>query len=284
MAGNTESRTVVLVGATSGIGRAAAQRLAADGHTLILVGRNEKRGESLLRELGRTPAGAASSFLAADVATAAGVDRVAQYVIERTDRVDVLVNNAGIVAPERTETEEGMELNFAVHHLAPFSMTARLLPLLQAGQGRVVNVNSDNHRKPVRGGPGPVKLDFSDLHAEHSYDPFLAYSRGKLANLLFTYELHRRHPELTVLAFHPGLVRTDLPRSFPRIQAFLVTALAMSPRRGAEPLVRLAMSPEVRSGGYYDRFDLAESSPESHDPEAAARLWEISEKLRGAFP
>lgn len=111
----------------------------------------------------------------------------------------------------RRVTAEGMELNLAVHHLAPFSVTGALLPLLRSGDGRVVNVSSAGHAAPMRGA-GPVDIRFDDLQSERSYDPFLAYSRSKLANLLFTYELALRHPELTVAAVHPGVVRMSLTR------------------------------------------------------------------------
>src|SRR5947199_300916 len=106
------------------------------------------------------------------------------------------------MTPRREVTAEGFELNIAVHHLAPFSLTGQLLPLLHKGDGRVVNVNSEGHRAPLRGS-GPVLIPFDDLQSSRGFNAFLVYSHTKLANLLFTYELHRRHPELTVVALHP---------------------------------------------------------------------------------
>jgi NAD(P)-dependent dehydrogenase (short-subunit alcohol dehydrogenase family) len=268
-------RTIVLVGATSGLGRQAAHRLEADGHRLILIGREPGRATRLAREL------PTAHVITADVATAEGVDAVARQIHELTGGIDVLINNAGVMRPSRETTAEGFELNFAVHHLAPFSMTSRLLPLLRRGRGRVININSEGHRTPMRGG-GEVRLDFADLQSARGYDPFMAYSRTKLANLMFSYQLHARCPGLTVAALHPGLVRTSLGREFPTLQVRLIHMFALSSRRGAEPVVRLATG-SVAAGKYYNRFTPVASSPHSYDTAAAERLWSITEELRGPF-
>jgi NAD(P)-dependent dehydrogenase (short-subunit alcohol dehydrogenase family) len=207
--GEVVSRTVAVVGATAGLGREAVHRLAAAGHRVIAVGRDPQKAAALRRDL------PAATVIAGDVSTADGVTRVARHIRAHTDHLDTLVNNAGVMPNKRRVTGEGVELNFAVHHLAPFTLTGSLLPLLHAGDGRVVNVNSAGHAAPIRG-TGPVELRLDDMQHEQGYDPFMAYSRSKLANLLFTYELARRHPELTVVAVHPGVVRTSLGRDFPR--------------------------------------------------------------------
>ncbi|TDO54564.1 short subunit dehydrogenase [Kribbella sp. VKM Ac-2527] len=208
---------------------------------------------------------------------------MATAIAAATDRVDVLINNAGVMTRTRQETAEGIELNLAVHHLAPWSMTANLLPLMRPGS-RVVNVNSEGHRSPMRGGPVRIDPDdFASLNSEHDFDPFLTYSRTKLANLLFSYELQRRRPELAVTALHPGVVRTDLGRQFPKLQVAAIHAFALSARRGAEPVVRLAVGPEVPSG-YYERFTPVRSSPASYDESLARRLWVTTEKLRSPSP
>lgn len=183
------------------------------------------------------------------------------------------------MVPTRQTTSEGVELNYAVHHLAPYSMTSKLLPLLVRGSGRVVNVNSEGHRAPLFGG-GAVGIDLNNLQTENGYDPFLAYSRSKLANLLFTYELQRRHPELSVVAVHPGRVRTELGRRWPRIQVAAMHAMSMSARKGAAPVVSLAMAPAVECGAYYNRFTTMRSSAESYDDDVARRLWESTEAPR----
>ena len=269
-------RTIAFIGATSGLGRAAADQLANDGRKLVLVGRDPRRAGRLAKQL------PTAVVIGADISTIAGIDHAATQIESAVDHLDALVNNAGVMIPARQTTSEGVELNFAVHHLAPYSMTGRLLPLLHAGSGRVVNVNSEGHRAPLFGG-GPVRTDLDDLNMEHGYEPFLAYSRTKLANLLFTYELQRRHPELPVVAVHPGMVRTDLGRHWPRIQVAAMRAMSISARKGAEPAVSLATAPAVECGAYYNRFATTRSSSESYDNDAARRLWEVTEALRGPF-
>jgi NAD(P)-dependent dehydrogenase (short-subunit alcohol dehydrogenase family) len=271
-----QRRTIVLIGATSGLGRAAADQLAHDGHDLILVGRDPRRVHKLAGQL------PAASVFGADVSTADGVDRVVAWVRDRVDHVDVLINNAGTMLPTRQVTQEGNELNFAIHHLAPYSMTSGLLPLLLRGQGRVVNVNSEGHRAALFGS-GAIRLDFDDLNSERGYDPFVAYSRSKLANLLFGYELQRRHPGLRVVAAHPGMVRSDLGRHFPRARVMMMHAISLSARKGAAAVTALATAPTVQPGGYYNRFRLTPSSRESYDTDAATRLWTITTTLRGPF-
>jgi NAD(P)-dependent dehydrogenase (short-subunit alcohol dehydrogenase family) len=269
-------RTIVIIGATSGLGRRAAQQLAGDGHRLVLIGRDPRRAAELRMEL------PGAEVITGDIATLDGTEAVAKQVDDTVDHVDTLVNNAGLMIPDRQVTAEGIELNLAVHHLAPYSMTSLLLPLLRAGDGRVVNVNSEGHRAALFRA-GPIELDFTDLNSERGYDPFLVYSRSKLANLMFTYELHRRYPDLTAVAVHPGMVRTDLGRHFPRVQVAAMHAMSMSVRKGAAPVVSLAAGPEIRAGAYYDRFTPVQSSPFSYDRAAAGRLWAQTQRLRGNF-
>jgi NAD(P)-dependent dehydrogenase (short-subunit alcohol dehydrogenase family) len=269
-------KTVVLVGATSGLGRHAARQLAAGGHRLVLVGRDPAKAASLGKEI------KSATVIVADVSVLEGIERAVKEIAAVTDSVDTLVNNAGVMTRSRQTTAEGLELNLAVHHLAPWSMTALLFPLLHAGS-RVVNVNSEGHRAPMMGG-GVVRLDPSDLGSERDFDTFLTYSRTKLANLLFSYELQRRYPALAVAALHPGMVRTDLGREFPRLQVAAIHALSMSARRGAEPVAQLAVGPDFTRGRYYNRFTPVPSSPTSYDEALAGRLWTATEKLRGPFP
>jgi NAD(P)-dependent dehydrogenase (short-subunit alcohol dehydrogenase family) len=261
--------TVVVVGATSGIGRRVAEGLAAGGHRLFLVGRDPARVAALRRRL------PGATVIAADVSAKVGVEQVAAGLAD-VGRVDVLINNAGVMTPTRQESVDGVELNLAVHHLAPWSTLALLAPLIPAG-GRVVNVNSEGHRSPMRG--GVVRIDPERLaDGPQSFDPFLTYSRSKLANLLFTYELQRRRPDWNVVAVHPGVVRTDLGRQFPRLQVAAITAFALPARKGAEPIVQLATSEEPPTG-YYDRFSKVRSSPISYDEELARRVWAATEEL-----
>jgi NAD(P)-dependent dehydrogenase (short-subunit alcohol dehydrogenase family) len=272
----TPPRTIVFIGATSGLGRRAAQQLAAGQHRLVLVGRDPGRAEDLRAEL------PGADVITGDVATVDGIEAVVKQINDSVDHVDTLVNNAGVIVPDRLVSADGVELNLAVHHLAPYSMTSLLLPLLRAGDGRVVNVNSEGHRAALFRG-GPIELDFTDLNSEHGYDPFIVYSRTKLASLMFTYELQRRHPELTAVAVHPGMVRTDLGRHFPRLQVAAMHAMSMSARKGAAPVIALAVDPGIQAGAYYDRFTPVRSSPYSYDRASASRLWTETERLRGPF-
>ena len=260
--------TVVLIGATSGLGRQAAEQMAAGGHRLFLVGRDPERAATMAKRLPD------ATVIAADVSVRAGIEKVAA---EAPRRIDVLINNAGVMTPTRQVTAEGVELNLAVHHLAPWSAVALLGPLIPAG-GRIVNVNSEGHRSPMRG--GVVRLDPARLaDGEEAFDPFLTYSRSKLANLLFTYELQRRRPDWSVVAVHPGVVRTDLGRQFPRLQVAAISAFALPARRGAEPVVRLAVGDDPPTG-YYDRFTRVRSSTISYDEDLARRVWSATEELR----
>lgn len=277
-------RTIVLVGATSGMGRHAAGQLAGEGHRLILVGRDAGRGRSLVKSL-TTRSGAANRpvFVAGDVSTLAGARAVAEQVAAHTDAVDTLVNNAGVMVPDRQLTSEGIELNFAVHHLAPYSMTGLLLPLLRRGQGRIVNTNSAGHAAALFGS-GPIDLDFSDLQSERDYRIFIAYSRTKLANLLFTYEFSRRYPDLTMVAVHPGMVRTRLARSLsPQPIIAVLNLLQAPPRRGARPITYLAAAPHVAAGRYYHGRSPATSSAQSMSMVSARRLWDATVQLRGTL-
>jgi NAD(P)-dependent dehydrogenase (short-subunit alcohol dehydrogenase family) len=227
-------------------------------------------------------------FIVGDVATRSGVDEVARAVAAETDRVDVLINNAGVMCSRRVVTDEGMELNFAVHHLAPYSMTAALLPLLRRAGGRVINTNSVAHAAALFT-PGTVDLDFDDLQLQRRYSPYVAYSRTKLANLLFTYEFDRRVPGVPMAAVHPGMVRTRLVRSM-RSPGFWILSTSTrflvlrSARTGGRPLTALAMTDDFRGGTYYNRFRPSPSSGPSRDRDSARRLWEITERLRGAIP
>lgn len=284
---DTVSRTIVLVGATSGIGRACAIQLAAAGHRLILIGRDQRRGADLVDQISTRTSGTPAVFLPGDVATGAGIEAVAARIKDETDTIDTLVNNAGVMLPRRTLTEEGMELNFAVHHLAPFSMTRLLLPLLTRGAGRIVNTNSEGHRAPLFGA-GDVRLDFDDLQSARHYSPYLAYSRSKLANLMFTFEVHRRRPDVEIVALHPGMVRTRLVRSMHSPGFWLLSIatrwMLSSPAKGGATLTELATSPAIRNGEYYNCHRPATPSVHATNRADAARLWQETEALRGVFP
>ncbi len=281
---------IVLTGATAGIGRVLAGRLASEGHRLFAVGRDPRKAESLRAELARS--GGEVETVVADVAEPAGWEEVTGRVAAGADRVDVLIHSAGVLQPRHILTSQGWELNLAVHHLGPFALTARLWPLLMAGEvpgpgggrPRVVCVNSVGHHTSLGGHVEP-RIDFADLHHLRGYDPFLAYSRSKLANLYFVYELARRHGgRATVNAMNPGLTRTEIGRDFPRTYVLSAMAFASSPRRAAKAIQYLATDPTVDTdGSYYDLTRVTPSSGPSYDADAARRMWDLTEDMVGQF-
>ena len=198
-------RICLVTGASNGLGEATALALAALGARVILICRDAARGARALEDVKRRTGNGGVELVLADLGSLASIERAAHLVAARHRRLDVLVNNAGLVTLRRTLTADGFEATFGVNHLGSFALTNRLLPLLRAGApSRVVNVSSDAHRGVV--------LDFDDLQGERHYSFWTAYRRSKLANILFTAELARRlsGSGVTANALHPGAVRTGL--------------------------------------------------------------------------
>jgi NAD(P)-dependent dehydrogenase (short-subunit alcohol dehydrogenase family) len=269
-------KRVFITGATNGIGLAAAGELARRGALVTIVARSQARAESAVASIG-----ADVDILLADLASQASVRRLADEVLARYPRLDVLVNNAGGMNSSRRQTEDGIELTWAVNHLAPFLLTTLLLDrLIASAPARVVTTASDAHQ-------GASAIPFDDLAGDRSYGPigFGRYSQTKLANILFTLELARRLEGTGVEAysFHPGFVASGFNRnngSFLALGMTLIRPFARSPEKGAETLVWLVDSPDVegQSGGYfYDRRRVSPSSA-AQDAAAARRLWEVSEE------
>ncbi len=280
---DTSGRTVVLSGATSGIGKAAAHALAAAGARLTLVGRNEALLGELASELG-----AATDWVVADLASLEQTRRAAAEIRERHDRIDVLINSAGGLFSRRGESAEGLELSLALNHLSPFVLTAELLPLLRAGAGedrgfgaRIVNVASIAHRSGVR---------WDDLACERHYRMMRAYGQAKALMIMTTNELARRlaGSGVTANSVHPGVVRTGIARkSGNRLMSIgfdLVARWAlMSPERGASHVLRLAISDEVAgvTGTYWSKNRITEPAGDAADRAAQERAWKLSEQLAG---
>jgi NAD(P)-dependent dehydrogenase (short-subunit alcohol dehydrogenase family) len=269
----------VVTGATSGIGQATAAALAGRGAQLILVSRDRGRGEAAAAKL--AVAGRPAPRLeVADLASMAQVRALAGR-LAALERIDVLVNNAGLMAGQRRVTADGHDEVFAVNHLAPFLLTSLLLGQLTAsGPARVVTVASGAHTA--------ARLDLDDLQLENGWESWRAYANSKLANILFTRELARRLAGSTVTAncAHPGLVRTRFGRETRqpmRTAVTLARPFMLSPQRGARTVVYLAASPAVAgaSGGYYVRNQRREPSPAARDAVTARRLWQLSEELTG---
>jgi NAD(P)-dependent dehydrogenase (short-subunit alcohol dehydrogenase family) len=277
-----KSKTIVITGGTSGIGRATALGLAKLDSRLILVGRDAGRAEETVAEIRKATGRKDVEVVRGDFARLAEVRRVGDELLARTEAIHVLVNNAGVTMMKRTTTPDGFETTFAVNHLGYYLLTGLLLPRLRAaGPGaRIVNVASDAHRW------GPLDLD--DLQNERAYKAMKVYGQSKTANILFTRELARRleGSGVSVNALHPGAVATRLGRGSGPLFDLLQRAISVfmkSAEQGAETSIFLASAPEVEgvSGRYF--ADKREKQPQPHarDEALGRRLWEISEGLTG---
>jgi NAD(P)-dependent dehydrogenase (short-subunit alcohol dehydrogenase family) len=277
--GGMEGKVVLITGGTSGIGRAAATALAAMGAEVVVTGRSRERGELAVEEIRDTSGNARVSLMLADLAVQAEVRGLAEEFRERYDRLDVLVNNAGIIQSKRTETPDGIELTLAVNHLAPFLLTNLLLDLLKkSAPSRIITVSSEARRG--------AKIDFEDLQSERRYRPFKVYGMTKLANILFTYELAERLEGTGVVAnsLHPGGVNTNFGnnnRSFGTLIFRAFKPFMRTPERGADTVVYLAVSPEAgkMTGRYLTDRKVVFSIEDPHDEVVQKRLWEVSEAL-----
>ncbi len=272
----------VVTGATSGIGKATAAALARMGAEVVLVGRDRGRGEVTAKEL--AAAGASSPRLEiADLSSMAQVRALAGR-LGTLERIDVLINNAGLMAGTRRVTADGFDEVFAVNHLAPFLLTSLLLgKLTAAAPARVITVTSDAHTG--------ARLDLDDPQLARGWDSWRAYANSKLANILFTRELARRLEGTGVTAncAHPGMVRTRFGREARapmRAAVTLARPFLLSPQRGANTIVYLATSAEVAgaTGGYYVKRQRREPSAAARDDATARQLWQLSEELTGLTP
>ena len=274
-------KTVVITGATSGIGQAAAEKLAAAGARIVLVARDRTRGDAALTRLRSIGPGATHRAYYADLSLVAEMKRVGREIATAEPRIDVLINNAGGMFNRREVTKDGLEMTFATNHLSYFVLTRMLTERLAASApARVVNTASHAHRG--------AKLDFSDLQMGKSYSGFRAYGRSKLCNIFFTRELARRLADsgVTANSLHPGFVDTrigDQNGGFGARVFGVLKKFALSPEKGAETIVYLASSsvPAVVSGAYFCKCQVYEPSKEAQDDDAGRRLWQESERLAG---
>lgn len=275
-------RNVVVTGATGGIGKATAMGLASLGARVGIIGRDPARIAAAAEDLRRVSDGDDVDVFEADLSSQAQVRRVAAEVQERYERLDALVNNVGGFWAHRHVTEDGLELTFALNHLAPFLLTNLLIGRMVAqGGARIVTVTSSAESLG--------RIDFDDLQGAERYSGQRAYNQSKLANVLFTYELARRLTGTGVTAnvVHPGVTRTAFGAE-DQMRLFAATGgiarpFMRSPERGADTVVWAASSPELDgvTGGYFHDRRPKRSSPRSHDDATARRLWEISEELTG---
>ncbi len=282
MTSHMHGKTVLITGGNSGIGFETALALATAGATVAFTSRDPHRGEHAADEIRRRTS-VQPHLMPLDLASFASIRAFAADFLERFDSLHVLINNAGLVLSERTETEEGYETTFGVNHLGHFLLTHLLLDRFKASApARIINVSSRAHRF-ARGG-----LDFDDLQLTSRYGGMKAYARSKLANIYFTRELARRlqGTGVTVNALHPGSLATGFGRDGDVKGAFgwlfsLARPFLRSPQKGAQTSIYLASAPEVEgvSGKYFADSKEAEPTSIARDDEAARRLWEASEAL-----
>ena len=273
-------KTVLVTGANAGIGRATATELARMGARVLMACRSAERGAEAQAAVVAEVPGASTELLIADLSSGEGVRGLAAQTLQHTDRLDVLVNNAGVFTPSYIPTAGGLETQFAVNHLAPFLLTHLLRDLLvKSAPARVVTVSSEAHKR------GQIRWD--DLQGERKYSGLQAYSQSKLANLLFNRELARRlgGTGVTANALHPGVIGTRLLfTGFAPLR--LLRPFLKTPERGARTSVFLASAPAVErlTGLYYLDLEPARPSPAARDDGAARRLWRISAELTGMDP
>lgn len=289
--------TILVTGANSGIGQEAARVLAARGAHVLIGARTAQKGQRTVDELTAAGAPGGVELLSLDLADLDSVRSAADQVRRDHERLDVLVNNAGVMAPPRRLTAQGFEQQFGVNHLGHFALTAHLLPILLATpHSRVVSLASMAHRFG--------QMNFEDLQSEHGYDAWRAYGQSKLANLLFVLELQRRltaaGSTTIAAAAHPGLSRTNLghdssggliSRAYSLVRPVMDRVISQSAQMGALPTLRAATAPGVRGGDYYGPSGLGEQrgapklvgmTDAAKDDAAARRLWAVSEELTGA--
>lgn len=290
------SKVAVITGANSGIGYEAARMLAGKGMHVALAVRDTAKGGKAAREIRSAVPQADLEVMALDLASLASIRSFAALFVAGHDRLDMLINNAGVMAIPRRETADGFEMQFGTNHLGHFALTGLLLPLLlQTANSRIVTVSSGAHRMGT--------IDFDDLQGQRKYKKWGAYGQSKLANLLFAYELQRRLAATGAgtisVAAHPGYAATNLQAVGPQMagsrlqqgaMALLNRTVAQSAEMGALPTVYVAASPAVQGGDYIGPGGLVEqrgwpkpvqSNGASHDRNAASRLWQVSEQLTG---
>jgi NAD(P)-dependent dehydrogenase (short-subunit alcohol dehydrogenase family) len=277
-------KTVVITGATSGIGEIAAEKLAQMGARIVLVARDKRRADATLARLRACGPGLAHRIHLADLTRLAEMKRVAAQVASKEPRIDVLINNAGAIFAARQVTPDGLERTFALNHMAYFVVTQALRErLVASAPARIISTASGAHERAV--------LDFDDLQSARGYGAMQAYSRSKLCNILFTREVARRLQGTGVTAncLHPGFVATrfgDQSGGLFSYSVRLAKLFAISPEDGAKTIVHLASSPDVAetTGRYFYNCRVTDPSPAARDDQAALRLWERSAALAGLPP
>lgn len=274
------SKIIIITGANAGIGKVTARELAKTGATIIMVCRSQERGGKALAEVKSASGNEQVHLMLCDLSSQASIRTLANEFLQRFERLDVLVNNAGAVFNKRIESVDGYEMTFALNHMGYFLLTKLLLERLKASApSRIVNVSSMAHQVP--------QVSFDDLQRTRNYRLFNVYGETKLMNILFTYELARRleGTGVTVNALHPGFVRTNFGRSttglLGKLMMPIVQLMAINEDKGAETSIYLASSPEVEgvTGKYWDEKKAISSIDHSYDEAIQKRLWDVSEAM-----
>jgi NAD(P)-dependent dehydrogenase (short-subunit alcohol dehydrogenase family) len=276
-----DSKICMVTGATSGIGFETALGLAKQGAEVVLVGRNAERGARAVDRIRADTINGRLNFLKADLSSQGQIRQLADRFKDEYDRLDVLINNAGGFFLTRELSPDGIEMTFALNHLAYFLLTHLLLDVLkESAPARVINVASGAHHG--------AQIQFDDLGGEKGYRGWRAYAQSKLANLLFTFELARRIEDtgVTANALHPGFVATNLGKNsgwVARLVLWFLHLRAFSPAQGAGTSIYLASSSEVEgdNGAYFVNKKIVEPDPAARDKLSAQRLWTVSEKMVG---
>ncbi len=274
-------KVCLITGATSGIGEVTARELARMGCSVVITARDKRKAEIAVDKLCAESGNLKIDGLVADLSSQDQVRDLAAEFMHRHNRLDVLINNAGAIYLRRYLSQDGIEMTFAVNHLAPFLLTNLLLEMvIDSTPARIINVASNSHKDR--------EIDFDDLESQGSYGFMRAYGKSKLANIMFTYELDRRlaGSDVTVNAVHPGFVGTNMGANngwLVKLFLPLSSLWALSPEEGAETSVYLASSPEVEgvSGKYFYQKKVVPSSPSSLDKEKSRQLWEVSTEMTG---
>ena len=272
-------KVCLVTGSTDGIGKVSARVLAELGAKVIIVGRDPEKSAIVLAELRSISGNKNIDLLMADLAVMQEVRDLADQVISRYDRLDVLLNNAGGYFTKHEITSDGLEMTFALNHMSYFLLTNKLMELLKySAPARIVNVSSDAHYG--------VDIEFENLNGEQEYKAWKAYQKSKLANVLFTYELLKKVPgNITVNCLHPGFVATNFGHNngwlFGPVLKIAQRISAIDPEEGAKTSIFLCSAPEVKgvSGKYFYKCQLKTSSRESRKMDTGKRLWQISSDI-----
>lgn len=280
-----KDHVVVITGANSGMGKATSIELARTGATVIMVCRDKKRGEAALKEVQNESGNHSVKLMICDLGSLKSIRAFCTEFKENYQRLDVLINNAGVILPGRHETTDGYELQFGVNHLGHFLLTNLLLDrIIASAPARIINVSSGAHKVG--------KIHFEDVNLKKNYQLWRAYGQSKLANILFTYKLAEKlkGTGVTVNCLHPGAVATNMginrKTGFGTLITRILKPFFQTAEQGAATSIYLATSKEVEgiTGKYFYRKKPISSSKRSYDKDLADRLWTLSEEMTGYLP